>query len=194
MWFYTGGPHAGWGDGSPRAAIDIAPPASMGCIVSPDFAIAAAAGHVVASEHARVILNLNGGFQGSGWSLVYMHIADTGRIIKGTDVNTGDRIGHPSCEGGIATGTHLHFARLYNGQWLSADGVLPLNLSGWLFHNLPEEYDGTAARDNATREAASDNAPNLNGITGEPARATPTPDNKLHGDTMGTAIERNSGR
>ena len=44
-------------------------------------------------------------------------------------VETDDRIGHASCEGGVSTGTHLHFARKYNGEWVLADGPLPFVLS-----------------------------------------------------------------
>jgi hypothetical protein len=35
-------------------------------------------------------------------------------------VKTGDRIGHPSCEGGAANATHVHIARRYNGEWIPA--------------------------------------------------------------------------
>src|SRR5439155_22723086 len=171
MWFYTGGPHAAWADGSPRAAIDFGPTQALGCEVSEQWAVAVAPGRVTASEHARVMLNLSGSsFQGAGWSAMYMHMAEDGRVAKGTNVNAGDRIGHPSCEGGFATGSHLHFARLYNGQWMSVEGLAPLNLSGWTFHNLPAEYDGTASRNGENREAATIHRDTLNGILGE---ATP---------------------
>ena len=170
MWFYTGGPHAAWSDGSPRAALDFGPTEALGCVPSSQWAVAAAPGRVTASEHARVVLNLSGtSFQGNGWSLLYMHMASDGRIGKGADLKMGDHIGHPSCEGGLATGSHLHLARLYNGQWMSVDGAVPLNLSGWTFHNLPAEYDGTASRNGDNREAATVHRADLNGILGESA-------------------------
>ncbi|MEJ2597972.1 MAG: hypothetical protein P8Z00_06530 [Anaerolineales bacterium] len=40
-------------------------------------------------------------------------------------------MGHPSCQGGAATGKHVHLARKYNGEWLAADGPLPMVLGGW---------------------------------------------------------------
>jgi hypothetical protein len=49
----------------------------------------------------------------------------------GTFVNAGDPLGHPSCEGGRSTGTHIHIARKYNGEWMVADGTIPFVLSGW---------------------------------------------------------------
>jgi len=170
MWFYTGGPHEAWGDGTPRAAVDFGPTEALGCEVSPQWAAAVGAGRISASEHARVMLNLSGtSFQGNGWSAMYMHMASDGRITKGTDVSAGDRIGHPSCEGGFASGSHLHFARLYNGQWMDVDSSVALNLSGWTFHNLSNEYDGTASRFGDYREAATFHRATFNGILGESA-------------------------
>ena len=40
-------------------------------------------------------------------------------------------IGHASCEGGAATGTHVHIARKYNGEWIVADGPIPFVMDGW---------------------------------------------------------------
>jgi len=61
-------------------------------------------------------------------------------------VKIGDPIGHPSCEGGKATGTHVHIARKYNGEWIPADGALPFNLNGWVARNGATEYLGTLSR------------------------------------------------
>ena len=61
-----------------------------------------------------------------------MHIADKDRISVGTTVQTNHPIGHPSCEGGVATGTHVHLARLYRGEWIGGGDPFPLILSGWL--------------------------------------------------------------
>jgi LasA protease len=57
-------------------------------------------------------------------------------------VDAGDHIGHPSCEGGMATGTHLHIARKYNGEWVGAGGALPFVLSGWMAHQGDAPYYG----------------------------------------------------
>jgi hypothetical protein len=53
-----------------------------------------------------------------------------------------DRIGHASCEGGISTGTHLHIARKYNGEWIAADGPIPFVLSGWTAFAGEKPYVG----------------------------------------------------
>ena len=40
-------------------------------------------------------------------------------------VQAGDPLGHPSCEGGNVTGTHVHLARKFNGEWIGAGGRMP---------------------------------------------------------------------
>ena len=54
---------------------------------------------------------------------------------------------HPSCEGGRATGTHVHVARKYNGEWIPAGGPVPFDLSGWVAATGAREYEGTLTRD-----------------------------------------------
>ena len=42
-WYYTGGPHGGWGDGSGWAALDFAPPGeALGCVQSYEWVVAIA--------------------------------------------------------------------------------------------------------------------------------------------------------
>jgi hypothetical protein len=65
-------------------------------------------------------------------------------------VNVDDNVGHPSCEGGQATGTHVHIARKYNGEWILADGPLPFVLSGWQLHAGEANYQGTMTRGDET--------------------------------------------
>jgi hypothetical protein len=65
-------------------------------------------------------------------------------------VDRDTKLGHPSCEGGFATGTHLHVARKYNGEWIAADGPLPFNLDGWTAHSNGQPYKGTLTRDGKT--------------------------------------------
>jgi len=62
----------------------------------------------------------------------------------------------PSCEGGVSTGTHLHFARKYNGEWILADGPLPFNLDGWIAKESIVEYQGTLTRFTETVIASVD--------------------------------------
>ena len=77
---------------------------------------------------------------------MYLHIATEGKVEKGTYLDQDQIIGHPSCEGGSSTGTHVHIARKYNGEWISADGPLPFTLSGWVVHQGTKVYEGTMTK------------------------------------------------
>ncbi len=133
IWSFTFGPHSAWGDEGARAALDFAPAStSSGCVPSDAWVTAAATGLVVRSQNGVVVIDLDGdGKEQSGWVLVYLHIAREGRIPIDSWVAVGDRLGHPSCEGGNATGTHFHIARKYNGEWMLAGGAIPFEMSGW---------------------------------------------------------------
>lgn len=152
MWSLTGGPHAGWGTGSAWAAIDFAPPGDQyGCYDTNIWETAVADGVIVRSENGEVVLDLDGdGLEQTGWTVLYMHVASYQRVALGTQVKAGDRIGHPSCEGGISNGTHLHLARRYNGVWIAADGSLPFVMDGWVSSGDGNEYDGTLTRGGQT--------------------------------------------
>lgn len=149
-WTYTGGPHTGWGTGEPFAGIDFAPPSqSSGCFAadSESYAIAVADGMVVRSELGTVVLDLDGdGNERTGWTIFYLHLGTEGRAPLGLQVKRGDPVGWPSCEGGRTTGTHVHIARKYNGEWIPADGPLAFNLDGWIAHNGSEPYLGTLTK------------------------------------------------
>lgn len=173
LWYFTGGPHAGWVDGSPWAAVDFAPADQAGsCWTSKYWSIAAAPGIVTSSENGRLVQDLDGdGFQGTGWALLYMHLADEERADVGTKLKTNDHVGHPSCQGGAAETSHVHFARLYNGQWIPAgDSKIPLALSGWIFAADAQEYDGTMTRGKETRTAENQRIEDQNGITPDAAQ------------------------
>ena len=148
VWSYTGGPHTGWGNGEPFAALDFAPPlTSSGCQRTGEWATAVAPGVVVRSELGEVVLDLDGdGDERTGWNIFYLHVATEGRVPIGATLNTGDAVGHPSCEGGTTTGTHIHVARKYNGEWIAADGTLPFVMEGWVPHNGRVAYQGTLTR------------------------------------------------
>ncbi len=147
-WTFTGGPHAAFEGNGPLAALDFAPPMKeCGCQPSPAWVTAVADGLVVRSELGVVIQDLDGdGFEQTGWAILYLHIDDDGRAPKGTFLHVGERVGHPSCKGGRATGTHLHIARKYNGVWLAADGEIPFVLGGWRASAGDEPYLGTLSR------------------------------------------------
>ena len=93
------------------------------------------------------------GFTQIGWSVLYLHVATKDRINSGVNVKAGDRIGHPSCEGGVSNGTHLHLARRYNGMWISADGGSPFNLDGWTSTGTGTQYDGLLVKEDVSIEA-----------------------------------------
>ncbi len=155
VWSFTGGPHEGWADGSAWAGIDFAPPGeALGCVSSDAWVVAVADGVVTRSDSGVVIQDLDGdGYEQTGWTVLYLHMESRDRVQKGTLLKAGERIGHPSCEGGIATGTHVHLARRYNGEWIPADGPLPFNLDGWISAGFGIEYDGTLTRDGQVVEA-----------------------------------------
>lgn len=144
LWSLTGGPHPAWEQESALAALDFAPAMDdLGCIETDAWVVAIAPGQIVRSSGGYVILDLDGdGFEQTGWVVLYMHIATKDRIPAGTWVDAGARIGHPSCEGGFSTGTHLHIARKYNGEWVGAGGALPFVLSGWTTHQGDAPYYG----------------------------------------------------
>ncbi len=109
--------------------------------------MASADGLITRSENGLIVLDLDGdGREETGWVMIYLHLADEGRMPAGTLVERGARLGHPSCEGGIATGTHLHIARKYNGEWILADGPLPFTLSGWTARAGTRPYQGALVR------------------------------------------------
>jgi LasA protease len=156
-WTFTGGPHTGWGSLMPWAALDFAPPAVVGgCIPTTKMATAVADGVVVRSSPGVVMLDLNGdGDERTGWDILYLHVATTDRAQVGQVLKKGDPVGYPSCEGGTATGTHVHIARKYNGEWIPADGVIPFNLEGWIAHSGQAPYVGSLTRGNQTVTACS---------------------------------------
>jgi len=150
VWSYTGGPHGAWEHDGSYAALDFAPASSAsGCLKSNAWVTAAASGLVVRSGNGVIVLDLDGdGYEQTGWVVLYLHVSIEARAPVGTWVGAGDRLGHPSCEGGLATGTHVHIARKYNGEWIAADGPMPFNLSGWVAHAGDVAYQGMLTREN----------------------------------------------
>jgi LasA protease len=158
-WAYTGGPHTGWGEGDPLAALDFGPPSS-GCAPTDAWVTAVADGVIARTETNVAILDLDGDSdERTGWDILYLHLAEKDKVSMGTRVMAGDPIGHPSCEGGRATGIHIHIARKYNGEWIPAEGitsgVLAFNVEGWLAANGSEAYQGTLLRGSQTVRACT---------------------------------------
>ncbi len=168
VWYFTGGPHGGYGSGSAWSAVDFAPPddittVTSGCYISENYATAVAAGIIARIAEGTVILDLDGdGDESTGWTILYLHMSSLDRVQAGARVATGDRIGRPSCEGGFSTGTHMHIARRYNGEWIPvscdecAAGIErpSLVMGGWTFYGLPgQEYQGGLVRGGEQRIA-----------------------------------------
>jgi LasA protease len=161
VWSFTGGPHGGWADGSAWAALDFAPPGeALGCVISDEWVTAVADGPVVRAGNGAVIQDLDSaaspadGLEQTGWTILYMHVDTRDRVEPGVYLKAGERVGHPSCEGGVSNGTHLHLARKYNGEWISADQPeLPFVLDGWVSSGAGNEYDGYLNRDGKKIEA-----------------------------------------
>ncbi len=157
-WTLTGGPHPVWGDFTPWAALDLAPAGAVNCANSERFATAVAGGVVVRSGDAIVTLDLDGdGDERTGWAIFYLHLSGRDQVAAGEVVNAGDPIGHPSCEGGVSTGTHVHIARKYNGEWIPADGIVPgvapFVLGGWTAVRGNAAYSGRLIRTGVWAEA-----------------------------------------
>ncbi|MGD8458624.1 MAG: LysM peptidoglycan-binding domain-containing M23 family metallopeptidase [Anaerolineales bacterium] len=154
VWTFTGGPHGGYDNGSAWAAIDFAPPKEkLGCTLSDEWVVAMADGVIIRSENGIVVQDLDGdGTEGTGWSILYLHIESREKVEVGTYVQAGDRIGHPSCEGGYSTGTHVHIARRYNGEWIPADQDIPFVLDGWVSGGDGILYEGTLTKGEMTIE------------------------------------------
>lgn len=155
-WALTGGPHAVWSNDSVMGAIDLAPNEDQnGCYTSQKWVTAVAPGRVVRTSTGVVVVDLDGdGYEQTGWVILYMHIATRDKVSVGDWVDQDGKIGHPSCEGGRATGTHVHIARKYNGEWIPTAGPLPFVLSGWMAHNGAKPYEGTMTRGDEVAEAS----------------------------------------
>ncbi|NUQ84877.1 MAG: hypothetical protein HUU11_09200 [Anaerolineales bacterium] len=155
-WSFTGGPHSAWGTDGPLAAVDFAPRnETPGCFVTPLWTLAISAGLVVRSENGVVIVDMDGdGSEQTGWNILYLHIAEKDRVAVGQWVDQNGLIGHPSCEGGMSTGTHVHIARKFNGEWMLADGPVPFVFGEWTIHAGEKPYLGKMI--NGDREVVAD--------------------------------------
>ena len=170
-WYLSSGPHAAWFDGSAWAALDFAPSDVRGhCGVSTEWITAAAPGLVLRSGEGQVLVDLDGdGHEETGWVLFYLHVVPADQLHAGMKLARGDRIGHPSCEGGAADSSHVHFARRYNGEWIAADGPLPMVLSGWRVVGSQAAYDGKMVKGSEVRQACECWDNTVNGIASDNA-------------------------
>ena len=155
IWRFTGGFHGGWGQGSGWAALDFSPPdeGSDGLCYTARFPTTSVAkGEIVRMADGVIVVDLDqDGNEGSGWTILYLHIVSDESLQLGQIVEAGDILGYASCFGGYATAAHLHIARRYNGEWIPADCVQcpstavmpPFIMGGWQAVGLPNQaYQG----------------------------------------------------
>ena len=154
-WYFTGGPHGAWDSGSAWGALDFAPQGNAAaCEISPYWVTAMADGLITRTGTGSVFQDLdNDGYEQTGWVIIYMHVSSQERVMPGEYLFRNERVGHPSCEGGVSNATHVHITRKYNGEWISADGALPFILSGWVSSGSGIEYDGYLSNGNYSIEA-----------------------------------------
>ncbi len=102
---------------------------------------------VTTSDYAMLMLDLDGDSdQRTGWVIFFYHVGLDNQAPAGMVVKMGDPLGHPSCEGGRATGTHVHVARRYNGEWIPAGGPIPFEMGGWTAAYGDAPYEGTMTK------------------------------------------------
>jgi hypothetical protein len=146
-WVFTGGPHGAWGTESAWAALDFAPKWDRQRRTSKKEIVALADGVVARVALGVVVLDLDGdGYEQTGWSVLYLHILPVEGIAVGSVLAEGDPIGVAAEQGGVSHGLHLHIARKYNGEWVAADGPLPIDLDGWRVRAGAESYLGVLYR------------------------------------------------
>jgi len=147
-WLFTGGPHGAWGPESGWAAVDFAPKWDRDRRTSDNEVIAVADAVVARIEPGVVVLDLDGdGHESTGWAVMYLHVIPSDRIAVGSVLNQGELVGYASEVGGVSHGLHLHLARKYNGEWIAADGPLPMELGGWRVRAGAEPYQGVLFRE-----------------------------------------------
>ena len=155
VWRFTGGFHGGWGNGSAWSAVDFAPPdeEKAGWCYTSSFPITAIASGIIARiDDGVIVLDLDGdGDEGSGWTILYLHVSPHDALNEGQVVDSGNILGYTSCAGGFSTATHLHIARRFNGEWIPADcnrcppgvTVPPFVMSHWKVVGLASQlYQG----------------------------------------------------
>jgi hypothetical protein len=154
-WSFTGGPHRSWNAGSPRGALDFSPiTGESACTTSRAWVTASAGGIITRASDNVLAIDLDGdGHEGTGWVLVYLHIVTGDEISPGRAVAADEPLGHPSCERGNSTGTHIHIARKYNGEWIPAGEPVPFTLSGWETQMGERNYQGALQKGERTISA-----------------------------------------
>lgn len=106
---------------------------------------------VVAAAPGTIRKTSSCGFEidhADGWTTVYYHVEhilrDSGMVQANEKLAViANTPREAICEGGSATGPHLHFGLKSNGQDVPIDGMI---LSGWRIHSGRGRYDSNCAR------------------------------------------------
>jgi murein DD-endopeptidase MepM/ murein hydrolase activator NlpD len=135
-WVYNGthiggfGPYGG--TSSVFSAMDFAPTPrfpAWGTNTSNMWAVASAPGRVIYKTSCRIVLEHEG-----GWKTLYYHLENPqvhyNQYVQANQrlANLANTLSEATCEGGGATGVHLHFALIHNNYYQRLDGK---RLSGW---------------------------------------------------------------
>ena len=149
VWAYTGGPHTAWGNGEPFAALDFAPPltkqrlhphralGNCGCLRR-GGALRIWRGHARSGWRWRRAHRLEYFLPARGYRSVAPHSAQYWRPETPSAT--------PPARVEQSTGTHVHMARKYNGEWIEADWTLPFVMEDWIPHIGSAPYLGTLTR------------------------------------------------
>ena len=141
----SNGAHSHTGSGSPYSSIDVS--YDWPGWGAQTYSVAAAhGGRVSVLSRCQVrVTNAN------GWSTNYYHM-DNIRVSNGETVTVNTKLGVYAgnrntalCEGGSSTGPHLHFSLLYNGRYVSLQGV---NLGALRVSVGSYNYDNQCSRFN----------------------------------------------
>jgi LasA protease len=141
----SNGAHSHTGSGSPYSSID----------VSYDWPGWGAATYSVAAAHGGRVTVMSRCqvrvTHANGWATNYYHM-DNIRVSNGEAITVNTKLGSYAgnrnaalCEGGSSTGPHLHFSLLYNGRYVSLQGV---NLGAFRVSVGSYNYDNQCSRFN----------------------------------------------
>lgn len=187
-WTFNGGPHSYW-DGSGYSderylsALDFQPKGRAGenCnpnIISDRWVAAAASGKLVEDNKSTYWIKLDHDMDNTsstGWQSVYGHTANRTVTVVNTYVERGARLGNPSCLGGTATGSHLHFGFKFQNVWQPIDGSI---ISGWTVRNGNFAYHGYMNKSGMSQRISA-----YRGSYWDYLQADLTSDNSLGGDS-----------
>jgi LasA protease len=136
-WNFSSGPHDG-DCNPPFVAVDFAPGVGDCNVIPTDrWIVSPASGTVSAVNCGGCEVRIT---HQDGWGSFLFHVANP-QVSVGETVLQNDPVGNPSMRptcggscggcGGSATGTHVHYALMYNGAFVAIEGTA---FEGWVVH------------------------------------------------------------